>query len=40
MYGTDATEQNIWYYNWLQKIIKIIFSVGHGIYFGQGKIEL
>ena len=26
MYGTDATEQNVRYYNLLQKIIKIIFS--------------
>ena len=25
MYGTDITEQNTWYYIWLQKIIKIPF---------------
>ena len=25
MYGTDATEQNVRYYKWLQKINKILF---------------
>ena len=25
MYVTDITEQNMWYYIWLQKIIKIPF---------------
>ena len=27
MHGTDATEQNVCYYNWLQKIIKILFFI-------------
>ena len=33
MYGTDATEQNVRYYNLLQKIIKIIFSTHFSTFF-------
>ena len=41
MYGIDAAEQNVWYYNWLQKIIKILFfSIGYDLHFFQEYTEL